>query len=680
MSVLQFVLIIVIVAVLAILLVVYISARSNGSRFTFDIGGQTPRASGGEDGSAESTVKGRLIGQGLLSGGMFAVLLARLWSMQLVSKDEYTKLADANRTRTISTAAPRGRILDRNGKELVTNRPSLTVVATTDVLEDELELQLLANVLGMPKIAVKRKIQDQSAGAQSARVVATDASRRVVAYLGEHADYFPHVTIEERQVRHYPYGNLAAHVLGYTGNVTQEQIDKSKDKTDEDAISYELGDLVGQAGIEYQYESVLQGIRGAQTVYVNANGVVTDYSTSVEAVAGSDVVLTIDADIQKGAEDALAFAIQKAREKGNKDCDSGAVVVLDAKDGSVLAMASAPTYNPSVFIGGISSDDWAALSDEESSYPLMNRCIDGQYMAASTVKPLITLSALDHGIATAGTTFNCTGFWTGFGKASGQYCWKRSGHGIMTLQSGITYSCDVVFYEVGKGFWYADDKDKWGMQDTMRTWGMGSKTGIDLPSEAAGRVPDPDWKWDYYSSFSDEDRKWKGGDNTNLAIGQGDLLVTPLQQALTYMGLANNGVQWSPHLLKSVRSHSGDGSIMDYKVSQRLSVQEDQARLDLVHAGMLGVIYDEDPSMAKHFTNLDVKVAGKTGSGERTGESATGWLCTYAPADDPKYVVVAVIEQGGFGATSAMYAVRNTLAAIYNQPDTALADTSSAIQ
>lgn len=680
MSVLQFILGVLLVAALAIAIVVYFSARSNGSRFTFDIGGQTPRASGGEDGSAESTVRGRLIGQGLISGGAFAVLLARLWSMQLVSKDEYTKLADANRTRTISTAAPRGRILDRNGKELVTNRPSLTVVATTDVLDDDVELQLLANLLGMPKIAVKRKIQDQSAGAQSARVVASDASRRVVAYLGEHADYFPNVSIEERQVRHYPFGSSAAHVLGYTGNVTQEQIDKSKDNKSEESISYELGDLVGQSGIEYQYESVLQGIHGTQTVYVNANGAVTDYSTSVEAVAGSDVVLTLDVNIQKGAEDALALAITKAREKGNKDCNAGAVVVLDAKDGSVLAMASAPTYNPSVFIGGISTDDWEALSAKESSYPLMNRCIDGQYMGASTVKPIITLAALDHGIATASSSFMCTGFWTGFGKASGQYCWKRTGHGLMTLQSGITYSCDVVFYEVGKGFWNADEKNKWGMQDTMRAWGMGTKTGIDLPGEAAGRVPDPDWKWDYYSSFPDEDRQWKGGDNTNLAIGQGDLLVTPLQQAMVYMGLANNGVQWTPHLLKSVRSHSGDGSIMDYKVSQRLSVEEDQARLDLVHAGMLGVIYDEDPSMAKHFTNLDVKVAGKTGSGERTGESATGWLCVYAPAEDPQYVIAAVIEQGGFGATSAMYAVRNTLTAIYNQPDTALNDVSSAIQ
>lgn len=679
MSVAQIIIIILVIAAIAALAAVYLTMRSSGSRFTFDIGGQTPRASGGDDSSGETTFKNRIFGQGVVSGGIFAALIAKLWSMQLVSNDQYTAQAESNRTRTISTSAPRGRILDCNGEELVTNRSSLTVVADTDVLNDDIELHLLANLLGMPKIAVKRKIQDQSAGAQSQRVIYSDASRRTVAYLGEHNDLFSGIGVEDRAVRHYPMGNLAAHVLGYTGNVTQDQIDASSKSTDEGTITYELGDQVGQAGVEYQYESVLQGVRGSQTVYVDANGNVTEYSGAVEAVAGSDITLTIDATIQKSAEEGLAYAIKKSRELGNSKCEAGAVVVLDATDGSILAMASAPTYNPSVFIGGISQDDWNELSSEDSSYPLMNRCIDGQYMSASTIKPIISLAALNNGIATADSTFYCTGYWTGFGPGSGQYCWLRTGHGTMTLQTGITYSCDVVFYEVGKGFWNASEDVKWGMQDTMRKWGLGSTTGVDLPSEAQGRVPDADWKWQYYSAYSDSDRQWKGGDNTNLAIGQGDLLVTPLQMACIYMGLANNGVQWTPHILKNVHSHSGTGSIIDYKPTQRLAIEEQKDYLDLVHRGMYGVIYEESETLTQHFTSLPVTVEGKTGSGERTGESATGWLAVFAPAENPKYVVTAVIEQGGFGATSAMYAVRTVLGTIYNQPDTVDSDSPESL-
>ncbi len=654
------------------LIALFIMHGSN-TRFTFDIGGQAPHASGGQDQSSEKGFKTRLYGLSLFSGGIFAALLAKLWSMQLVSSTEYTKLAEKNRTRSIATPAQRGRILDRNGVELVTNRSSLTVVAKSDVLNNDVTLQLLANLLGMPKIAVKRKIQDTSAGAQSLRVVATDVSRQVVAYLGEHADFFEGVSVEDRSVRTYPQGSLAAHVLGYTGAVTQDLIDKV-DKKDSSAPHYELGDIVGQSGIEYQYESVLQGVHGEQKVYVDARGKVIDYSTLVAAIPGSDITLTIDATIQAGAEKGLAHAIERSRQRGNKDCKAGAVVVMDVTNGEVLAMASAPTYDPSVFIGGISNDDWAELSDKNHAYPLMNRAVDGAYMAASTIKPFIALSALDNGIASEDSGYNCSGFWTGFGKAAGQYCWNHRGHGYMTLQKGITFSCDVVFYEIGKKFWQADETHKWGMQTTMKNWGLGAKTQIDLPHEQQGRVPDPQWKYSFYNSAAEGDRRWKGGDNTNLAIGQGDLLVTPIQLASAYMGVANRGTIYKPHLLKSVQSHSGSGTILQSKTKVRLEVKQTDAQYALLQRALEGVIYEEDRSFASHFTNLPVRVAGKTGTGERKGEDPTGWLCAFAPANKPKYVVAAVVEKGGFGATSAMYAVRDTLGAIYGVPDTASGD------
>ena len=661
-----------VIAIVALLLLAAWLSSHRGGRFSFDIGGQTPRASGGSDSSPERGFKSRLTCLGVFSASVFAVLLGKLWSMQLVSSDEYAKAAERNLTRTVTTDAPRGRILDTNGTELVSNRSSLTVVATADVANDDVEVRLLANLLGMPPIAVKRKIQDNSEGAQSAHTVATDVSQSTVAVLDEHSYLFPGVSVEERTQRSYPFDTMACQVLGYTGSVTQDLLD-SQDTSKEDSITYSLGDTVGQAGIEYQYESVLQGVKGEQTVYVDANGNVTDYSTTIDPQSGSDVVLTIDANIQKGAEDGLAHAIQQAQSNGHSTCSRGAVVVLDATDGSALAMASAPTYSPAMFIGGISNDDWTQLSSEGAGYPLMNRAIAGQYMSASTIKPVVAISALQNGIATSSSSYYCSGYWTGFGEAYGQYCWLHTGHGGMTLESGIVNSCDVVFYEIGKSFYYSDTPE--GMQDTMRAFGLGSKTGVDLPSEGEGRVPDAEWKASYFSSSTEEERAWQGGDMTNLAIGQGDLLVTPLQMACVYMGIANRGTIWTPHLLKEIRSQSGSGSVVAYKPSVLHEVKEDDSYYDLVQEAVKGVIYEESASVAAHFTNLPVTVAGKTGTGEKTDQDDTSWFCAYAPYEEPKYVVAAVVEEGGFGAESALYAVRDVLGVIYDSPDDSTAST-----
>ena len=660
--------ILIIVAVIAAVLVVLFLLFGRGEgRFTFDIGGAAPRAEGGTDTSSDTGFKERLTGLGVFAVGVIGVLTARLWSMQLVSWDDYTKQAETNRTRTVTTSAPRGRILDRNGVELVTNRSSLTVTADSEVADNPFECQLLANIIGMPAAAVRRNIQNASEGAQSTRVVASDVSRRVVAFIEERPYLFDGVTVEERAVRFYPQGSLAAHVLGYVGTITSEQLE-SEAGDSESSMDYQSGDTVGQAGIEYQYETVLQGVRGEQNVYVDADGNVLDYGSGVDPQAGSDLQLTIDSKIQKAAEESLSSTIQKLQETSNKDCKCGSVVCLDVTSGDVIAMASMPTYSPNTFVGGISASDWEEISGEDSQNPLLNRAISGQYPSASTIKPLTTMAALDAGIATAQSSYVCTGYWTGFGKAYGQYCWNHSGHGTMNLQSGITFSCDVVFYEIGKAFFEAGSE---GMQETFRTWGLGSKEGVDLPSELAGRVPDKDWKWNYFTWADDDARSWQGGDNTNLAIGQGDLLVTPLQMACAYAGIANNGTVYKPHLLKSVLSQSGTGSIIKHKKEKLREVDEKQEYLDLVKAGLHGVIYEESESQASHFTNMSVEVAGKTGTAEiANAPAANGWFVAYAPADDPKYVVASCIEGGGYGSTSAMYVVRDVLGALYDEPDT----------
>lgn len=660
-----------IVIVCAVIAVVFIAlflvfGRSEAA-YTFDIGGGAPRASGGRDESAETTYSSRLVGFAAVIGAIFAALLARLWSMQLVSSDEYTKEAESNRTRTVTTAAPRGRILDRNGAEIVSNRSSLTVVADADVADDEVEMQLLANLIGMPCQAVYRKVIDSSEGAQSVRTVATDVSRRVVAYLGEHPAAFSGVSVQQRSQRSYPQGTLAAHVVGYTGTVTAEQLEASG--SDDSSVQYKSGDVVGQAGVEAMYESILQGIRGEQTVYVDSNGKILQSSTKIDPQSGSDVVLTIDSSIQKAAEDSLEKVLTELRQKG-KNPAGGSVVCLDCTNGEVLAMASAPTFSPSIFVGGIANSDWEGLTNEASNYPLLNRAISGQYPSASTIKPFTSFAALDNGIATPQSGYVCNGWWTGLGEAYGMWCYNHDGHGGLNLQQGITFSCDVVFYEIGKGFSNSSNKD--GMQQKFRQYGFGSATGIDLPSEAVGRVPDAAWKWDYFSSLPDADREWHPGDYCNIAIGQGDILVTCLQIAHAYSSIANRGPVFKPHVLKCVKSNIGNGSVIDYKVSQTDDISEEDDYRDLVERGLEGVIYEESESQAAHWTNLNVKVAGKTGTGEQTSVGRNiCWMVAYAPADDPKYVVAANVDGGDWGSTTAMLVARDVLGQIYGQPDTA---------
>lgn len=671
------ILIVLLTVLICALMAAFLLKVKSSRRFTLDIGGGTPRASGGSENSPSSHFKSRINATGIFAGTVIGALFMRLWNMQVISSSSYTEQAEKNRTRSISTHAARGRILDRNGAVLVGNRPSLVVLAEQSVLEDEAELHILAALIGIPKAVLRLKIEDSSQGLQRGRVIAVDVSRRVVSFINAHPSLFDGVSIEARSQRSYPLGSLAGQVLGYTGVITSEQLKASQDNQDEGKITYEPGDVVGQSGIEASYENVLQGIKGEQVVFVDADGNIVNHSSSVEAQSGSDVVLTLDADIQKAAEDSLSSTIKRLQEHGKPDCFGGCAIAMDVTNGEIIAMASAPSFSPNVFVGGISSDDWDMLSSKSSHNPLLNRGIGGQYPSASTIKPLSALAALNEGIATPQSSYMCTGYWTGFGAAFGQYCWLHTGHGPMTLQTGITHSCDVVFYEVGKGFFYSSNKD--GLQQMFKKWGLGSKSQIDLPGELQGRIPDEAWKREYFASYPDDAKAWQGGDNTNLAIGQGDLLVTPLQMLCVYAGIANRGSIPQPHLMKSIKSTSNSGSIIDYKCSTRISVDEKNEYMDLIQRGLYGVIYEESQAQASHFTNMKEKVAGKTGTAETSHETPTGWFIAYAPYDKPRYVVASVLENSGFGSNGAMYVVRDILGALYHEPDTStMVDTTGA--
>lgn len=643
--------------------------RGYSGRFTFDTrNGTQPRASEGEGNTPGVAMKGRFKMLTMGVGAVFAAVVAKLWSMQMVSSDHYEELSQQNQMRTVTTPAPRGRILDRNGVELVTNRPSLVVGAYRDFASDPIKVRHLANVLGMPYTAVRRSILDYSQSAQSLHTVASDVRMSTVAHIKEHVTDFDGVQIEERTERVYPYGTLASHVLGYTGTITGEQLNAQDDSKDAaGAVRYQSGDIVGQAGVEIYYERLLQGIRGEQTVHVDAAGNVTGKAGAIPPRAGSDIKLTLDLAIQQACEEGLARAMAMGKQTGYTS-DAGACVCINCTNGDILGMASAPTFDPSVFIGGVSNDDWSKLNGETSGNPLLNRCISGQYMSASTIKPLAALAALEYGVYTSGQTTTCNGWWTGLGEGAGRWCWDHGGHGTLNLQQGISHSCDPVFYDIGKGFYYDEDHPE-GLQEVYKRWGLGEPTGIDLPSEAAGRVPTAEWKKEFFSSWPDADRAWGPGDMLNIAIGQGDILVTPLQMATVYAGLAENGKEFTPHVFLSAVARDGDGDAVAHQPEELRSVDvRDQSDLDLVHGGMKGVIYDT-ASTASHFNSLGVTVAGKSGTGEKADDDLYAWFIAYAPADDPKYVVATLVERGGFGSTSALVGTRYVLGAIYGSHD-----------
>lgn len=646
--------------------------RGYSGKFTFDTAtGTRPRASEGEGSTSGVKSNGRFKLLTVGVGAVFAAIVAKLWSMQMVSSDHYDELAEKNRTRVVTTPAPRGRILDRNGEPIVDNRSSLAIVAYRDLAENTVVVRHLANVLGMPYMAVLRNIQDNTEGAQSQHTIASDVRRSTIGYIMEHIDQFPGVSIAARTERSYPNGTLACHLVGYTGTVTQEQLDTQDELTNEERagkIVYQSGDQVGQSGVEYYYENLLQGIRGEQTVRVDADGNVTGQAGAVPAKPGSDIKLTIDLKVQRACEEGLEKAFEVAENTGNSP-SGGSCVCIDCTNGEVLGMASAPTFDPSVFVGGVSSDAWSRLNDDEGGHPLLNRVIGGQYMSASTIKPFTSLAGMEYGVYTAAMSSTCTGWWTGLGEAWGKKCWLESGHGVRNLETGIRDSCDVVFYDLGKNFFYDEDNPE-GLQEMYRRWGLGSKTGIDLPSEAAGRVPDSAWKEEYRKDWSADQRAWNAGDMTNIAIGQGDILVTPLQMAVAYCGLAMGGVEWTPHVLLSAVARDGEGDAYAYEPKKRLTAKiETEGAMDVVYRGVHSMIYEESPVTAAHFTNLPVEVAGKSGTGEKDGEDPYGWFIAYAPFDDPKYVVCAMVERGGYGSTCAMPAVRTVLGALYDAPD-----------
>jgi penicillin-binding protein 2 len=621
--------------------------------------------------ATDDQLRSRFTAMGVLVAAVFGSLGVKLWSMQVIQHASYASKADSNLYTTVYTPAPRGIIYDTSGVALVRNRSSFTVLAEADVANNRDVCLRLSVLLGIPFDVVRSRIKDTSTGAQNNRVVASDASLRNIAFISEHASAFEGVSCETRTVRDYPYGALAAHVLGYTGTVSDDELSSAHDGQD-----LESGDVVGKSGIEASYENVLAGDHGTRTLLTDADGNVKQIVSETDPTKGNDVFLTIRAPVQRIADQKLRDIVAPNGYLGSGSGTAASIVCLDVRNGEIIAMSNFPTYTPATFIGGISQDIWNDFNTEESHYPLMNRAIAGAYPAASTFKSFSAMAALTDGIANSSSTYNCTGTWTGFGEDYPQKCWLTSGHGTLDLVGGIANSCDVVFYDIAKGFYDAqntlgDD----ALQDYIKQYGFGKTLGIDLSGEASGRVPTPEWKADYYKD-APEQAVWQGGDMTNMIIGQGYVLVTPLQIACGYAGIASGKI-YKPHLLKEVRNSIGE-TVISSQPQVLYTPDMKEQDIALVRQGLVDVI-SVNSNIKSEFSGLSYDVAGKTGTAEVSGKSDYSWFACYGPLDDPRYVCACLTEEGISSAQNSVPICADVLKAAMQYDDGTLDTTMSSV-
>ena len=617
---------------------------------------------------------------GVVAFSLFAALFARLWYLQVMAADESQVAAEANRIRVVAVEAPRGRILDRDGKVIVDNRISVQVTvdrSALDELDDDERHTVLAKVAdalarsGIPKTVeqLEERIADQRYSPYVPVPIAGDVPEDLKIWIDEHASELPAVAASRVAVRNYPYGRLAAHVVGYTGKITKEELDAASKKPYTKDKPYTLNDEIGKYGIEKVYEAALRGTPGIQRIEVDANGDPVRVVDEQLPIAGDDLVLNLSIDVQAVAEQALQSGLERARQRGCSACQKspvgavGSVVVLDPLNGGVLAMASYPSFAPADFVDGISGSEWAFLTDPANHYPLNNWALQGQYAPGSTFKPFGAVSGLEAGLLTPNRTVYDTGEYEVPG-CRGDSCFfsndRGKAYGTVDLRRSLTVSSDFSYYDLGARFWIDQDSvgGPEGFADRLKRWGFHSDTGIDLSDEKSGRIPSPAWLKDYCEQVecSEDAAAWRTGKNVNMAIGQGEVLVTPLQLASAYATLGNGGTRWVPQVVREIR----DGETAEVKKT----VQPVEAgKIDLnpdwrqaIIDGLVGVTTQEGGTAVGAFSGFrnDVfPIAAKTGTAQVSGKAPTAVFGAFGPAIDPHYAVSVLMEESGYGGGAA---------------------------
>ena len=520
---------------------------------------------------------------GIVVISLFGALFARLWYLQVMTTEDYEQVTQANSVRTITEEAPRGRILDAQGRVLVDNRTSLVVTIDTEELdeldeaaEDELLLDLAGELtdFGVPtKVErIERRLEDPQYSPLQPIPVAVDVPEELGIYLAENADAYPGVAVERESVRTYPHGTLAAHIVGYVGRISPEEFEEKmgpiEEPRDDVAKPYQPDSNIGKTGVEQVYEDDLRGVPGITRVEIDAQGRVVREIASQAPVPGNDLQLTVDLDVQANAETQLATQLEGLRgsrttDNKTRETPAGAAVVLDPRNGAVIAMASYPTYDPSEFVNGISQERFDRLTQvDPSENPLTDRAIGGLYAPGSTFKLVTAHAGLASGMIEGSTTLNDPGYYDIIGCEGGpDVCQRQNAgrqvNGIVDVPTSLTVSSDVYYYWLGDRFYRESATFGEGIQASARAFGFDEPTGIPLPGESGGVIPDPAWKAELAAAI-DGDPTWYAGDNLNLAIGQGDVLVTPLQIADAYATFANGGTRYQPQVAARVLRPGAD--------------------------------------------------------------------------------------------------------------------------
>lgn len=596
---------------------------------------------------------------GVLAVVVFCALFFRLWALQVISGERYLENANNNQIRSFGVVAPRGSIVDRDGVVLVSNKPGTQVqiwpaaLERIPVAERNAMLRRLSNLLGLKVRAVRTKVAErlESDPLTPVTIVAAVGELKT-AYLMEHQSDFPGVQITETYLRNYGQGVLGAQWLGHVGEISAEQLSA---KTEE---GYRAGDRMGQTGIEAAYDTYLRGVRGEGRVLVDALGRITserEFSQLPEA--GDNIRLTIDAELQRTAEEALEFGIRLAHDQDEWAANGGALVAMDVNTGEILALASNPTFDPDIYVGRVEERDLKKLAAKSGNFPTLNRAVAGAYPPGSTFKPFVALAAMESGVLRPDEYIQCTGEEEIDGQVFSN--WDPYKNEPMTVSTALANSCDTFFYNVALRFYQRKDSP---LQKWSRSMGFGSSTGVDVGPEVEGLVPTPAWRRKTFKS--EVDKLWTSGDSVQLAIGQGDMLVSPLQMTRGYAMIANGGRLVEPHLVRSVEEPRNEGEppvvLRPYTPKPAEEIGLDRASLGVVQQALYDATHASYGTAQHVFGSFPVPIAGKTGTAEKfvklpgyTGLRDQSWWCGYGPYEAPEIAVCALIENGGHGGTAA---------------------------
>lgn len=588
------------------------------------------------DDAALDLLKKRLLGVAVVVLLFLVIIILRLWTLQITDGPEYEKRSYGNRVRIRQIAAPRGHILDRNGREIVTNRPSFDVLLMQEDSNDIGDvLKRLSPVLGVDVNDLWTKVREAAGNPRYMPVrLKEDIDWQTLAYLENHNREFSGIRIEVQPVRVYHYEDLAANTIGYLGAISKKELDES------DRSLYSGEDIIGKKGIERLREKDLRGKKGQSYSEVDAKGFEQKQLEKLEPLSGKEIRLTLDVDLQQIAESYMA-----AGEK------SGAVVVMEVNTGRVLVAVSAPSIRIKEFIGGISQEQWKALLDN-SKHPLINKVVQATYPPGSTYKMVTALAGLAKGAIDENTGVYCPGSYT-FGNRTYK-CWRHSGHGAVSLNRAIGESCDVYFYQVGQRVG-VDALSEYAMK-----LGLGAKTGVEMEYEKEGLAPTKKWK------LKNRKAKWQDGETLSVAIGQGYNLVSPLQMCVMTSALANGGKVYRPKLVEQVVDL--EGTIVENFAPELVSQLPGMEKyFKLIRKGMEEVVQGK-AGTARNVAIEGLRIAGKTGTAQvvrlaqyRGLKEADipyevrdhAWFTCYAPADNPEIAVTVLVEHGLHGGSGA---------------------------